>query len=1111
MYRLQLFGEPVLDGPPAEDPAGSDGGGEDRGSSAPDLWRPQTALLAFLALSPDLRSDRSVLAGTLWPESTSTAARRSLRQILYRLRHDVAELVLPEADRLRLNEDLLEVDVCRFEAHLARGEPAAAAALYTGAFLHGFSLPSSTVFDPWADGERARLDREATHALATLSDDAVGEGRWEDGIRWAERWVEVAPFSEAAARRLLVLYGQTGDRGRALAFFEGYRERLSEELRLAPDPELERLAERIRSAPRRPAGAVAPAAGIGSSSPEGEEERLRFPFIGRREEFGRISSRWERARAGRHQLVVLHGEPGIGKSALAAEFAAWARLEGATVMQARAHAIESQIPYAALAGALRSAVGAPGLAGASAAALGEVSRIVPEIASRWEHGVATPVADMEAGRVRLMDGFREVLDSLAYERPVLLVLDDLPRADGATIAVLHYAWRRLPEIPLLVLLTARADELSGSAAANAFVDAVSGAGDDEVERIEVGPLHPTQIARFLRVAGYEPAGEHADLPRTLREVTGGNPLFLTETLRARAEGLTAAAESASLRSIVRARLERIGRPARALLEAAAVIGREFPLPLAGDLAGLDIATRSGAARELLGRHLIREIDYGYDFTHGVVRRILYADLGKGVRREMHERAFRRLEPFGDGTVSLERAALLARHAARANLEPEAFAWLLRASGLARDVYAAPQAATFLERAARFAAGPRDRRRVTERRADLARLRSRFDEAATAYLEAIRTAEPGSPERLRLRIRTLDSTIRGDLLDPASAEPLLRALVEETRDGPAAARRDVRMIAAESGLHTGRAEAACAHAASAVAAAREADEPGSLVRALLLLARARGAARHLEGLLEPLEEAARTAADHELEGERWDAEIDRATELSRLGRWEEALEAWEEVRERAAAKGELGSVAICAVNLADTRIARGELGAAEAEIVRAEEICDRTELPHIHISTLVNRARIHWHRSDTASAARAAAEAARVAGEAGLGAWERTARALLVLATLEHGSASEARPAAEAVRALLGVEHTTWSDGHDLAAIALARQALRERNHGDAADVLESALARVIDPYGQGVLRLEAANAFASADPARARELGREGTRILRRLGARPLPGQPAVA
>ncbi len=293
-------------------------------------------------------------------------------------------------------------------------------------------------------------------------------------------------------------------------------------------------------------------------------------LVGREAETGALREAWGRAVAADPGLVMIIGEAGIGKTALAENLGAQAAETGATVLRTRCYEaerslflqpiVEALAPVVArmTATALRQLLGEHGPAAATV--LPDVATLLGPPPSRR----GSP--DME--RRRSFEALTAFLSGLAERNPVLLVVDDLQYAGQSTVEFIHYLGRQMSGSRLLVVTTVRAeyDHEIGSALAPV------------ASRVEVGPLGPAAVGQLTREAG------QGALTETILQRTGGHTLFVVEVLRALAGGDVWIPES--LRSAVQARVRQTGPAAETLLRAASVLGAAIdPLTLGESLAG----------------------------------------------------------------------------------------------------------------------------------------------------------------------------------------------------------------------------------------------------------------------------------------------------------------------------------------------------------------------------------------------------------------------------------------------------------------------------------------------------------------------------------------------
>jgi Tol biopolymer transport system component/DNA-binding SARP family transcriptional activator len=218
------------------------------------------ALLALLAHAGQQGIARDRILALLWPDADEERARKGLYQAVYALRQEFGdEDALVGSRDLRLDADLVEIDVQRFRAAFARNDLGAAVAAYGGPFLDGFLLPSAPEFDRWAEETRMVLAREYAGALERLARAAAGKGDHVAAVEWWRRLAAQDPLNARAATELMQALVAAGDRPGALQHARIYEVLLQQELDLPPDREIVALAARIRDASAAAPPAIASA------------------------------------------------------------------------------------------------------------------------------------------------------------------------------------------------------------------------------------------------------------------------------------------------------------------------------------------------------------------------------------------------------------------------------------------------------------------------------------------------------------------------------------------------------------------------------------------------------------------------------------------------------------------------------------------------------------------------------------------------------------------------------------------------------------------------------------------------------------------------------------
>ncbi len=393
-------------------------------------------------------------------------------------------------------------------------------------------------------------------------------------------------------------------------------------------------------------------------------------FVGRADELAMLEAAAAAARGGHPKVVLVEGDAGIGKSSLLARFAAG--LADAAVLRASGDEAELLLPYGVVGQLVASGRGSggapPGL-----------------LASELSNGV-DPLA-VSADLVVWLGQFQKM---------VLACIDDLQWADGPSARALLFAMRRLQADQVLVVVSARAGELSRLGEGwHRFV-----AGDHRAGRVHLGGLGPGEMVALGRALG---AGQ---LPRRtvsrLLEETGGNPLYcraVLEELGTEGPDLGGGALGVprSLAGVVLSRVSALSPAARELVATTAVLGHRCELAAAAQLAdigdplpALGETVAAGILAEQLGRPAA-----GISFTHLLVQRAVYADLSPARRRRLHQRAAAlvgRDQALGHRVAAVvgpdDRLAAELEAASREALDlgrtAQAAAWLAQAAGVSSD-------------------------------------------------------------------------------------------------------------------------------------------------------------------------------------------------------------------------------------------------------------------------------------------------------------------------------------------------------------------------------------------------------------------------------------------
>jgi predicted ATPase len=397
-------------------------------------------------------------------------------------------------------------------------------------------------------------------------------------------------------------------------------------------------------------------------------------FVCRERELAAALAALDAAMAGRGGLLLLAGEPGIGKTRLAQELAERARARGAETLWGRCQEGEEGRAYWPFEQVLRAAL-ARFDANLAHDALGEraaeLAELVPEL-REWLPELPAPSRDPDRARARLFDAVATLLARRAAASPLLLLLDDVDCADGPSLRLLRFLAPRLAELRMLIVCSYRApppDPLADTLAQLARFHPPD-------RKLLLRGLQRGCVERFVaHQLGREPAPA---LVAACHERSGGNPLFLLELLHwlagrdgeplAALEGFAHALPE-GIRHVIRSRLARLSELCHRVLECASVLGREFSAELVARVAGLSGAELLALLEEAEAAHAVeplRDSPGRFRFAHPLIGETLYEELGSAARARLHSRVGEALEeryrprPFAKSDLEIPiRAAHLA--------------------------------------------------------------------------------------------------------------------------------------------------------------------------------------------------------------------------------------------------------------------------------------------------------------------------------------------------------------------------------------------------------------------------------------------------------------------
>jgi DNA-binding SARP family transcriptional activator len=488
------------------------------GAPVPLTSKKAQALLAYLSVRPGVRHTRDGVGALLW-NSDNGQARQSLRQALVAVRRALPRVKPPLLDTsnetIALNDAGVDIDVRRFEQLAAGGDAKALAqalSLFSGDLLEGFRLREPR-FDDWLHAERERLRGHAARALERLSTHAAHGESVEVAVRAALRLLALDPLHESVHRSLMRLYLRSGRRAAALRQYQVCVDALQRELDVAPEPATKAL---YHEALAHDAPAPAASASVEPAVPDAGR------FIGRQRELARLQQAFEAARGGRGRLITILGEAGIGKTRLIQELAARIAVRGGQVIVGRCFESEQILPFAPWIDMLRgerARVVLGEVAGAYPRHRAQLARLLPELGGERSAAPA-PAEDSR----RIFEAVAQVVTTLAARRPVGIVLDDLHWADDMSVRLLAFLARRRGAGRLLLVASAREDELHDRPLLRRILAEVEEAGGDTA--LSVDPLSEAETLELVRQLASGPTRPEAErVAKRVLRLSEGNPFM----------------------------------------------------------------------------------------------------------------------------------------------------------------------------------------------------------------------------------------------------------------------------------------------------------------------------------------------------------------------------------------------------------------------------------------------------------------------------------------------------------------------------------------------------------------------------------------------------------
>src|SRR5437868_3563533 len=452
------------------------------------------ALLLYLVFRRGDATSRRVVQELLFPEATDGQAAHSLRQLLYRLRQ-IGVPIEADADQLSIGVEQISVDCWVF---LETGEPSKAELerVVHGLFP-GYSPAVSEPFREWFEVQRADVSLQLCRALGLHLAKARHEGRWDVVDVASRALLALDPLSEEGTLAKAEVLAASGSKRAALGVIDDYLREVADgkpQLRLSPSALRRRISERLPEANQ-----LTP------------DDRM---FVGREEMMRMLGTMASAARTGSQQVLLVWGEPGIGKTRLLVEYRALYALQGGTSQFLSCQPHDVFRPLGILCDLIVSLLQAPGALGCDPGARELLERMV---STNTHVGAVREEITAEAPLTAIVRSLSDLVTSVAVESPVLILVDDAQWLDQGSLSVIIGVFAGRSARRSCLVLASRNRALVAGA------DSYS----DTIFSVRLHPLahEPAQeLARNL--LNSTPCNDAEAVERHVLEQAKGNPFFI---------------------------------------------------------------------------------------------------------------------------------------------------------------------------------------------------------------------------------------------------------------------------------------------------------------------------------------------------------------------------------------------------------------------------------------------------------------------------------------------------------------------------------------------------------------------------------------------------------
>lgn len=443
---------------------------------------------------------------------------------------------------------------------------------------------------------------------------------------------------------------------------------------------------------------------------------VRGRMIGREQELSQAIGLWQRSMAGQGQLLLISGEPGIGKTRMVRELTAYGEISGGKVIVGYCYAQE-RTPYGPIAQMVQTSMERWPDLDLPQEVMADLLTLVPELRLSFPGVPPNQRLDPETEQKRLFDSIITWFGALIKSSALMLVVDDIHWADSGSLALLHYLVRRLTHRNALVVATYREVELDQDLP---FFERLRDINRERLAtRIKLTRLSKEQTKELLETLFAEDITP--DFLNGIYQETEGNPFFIEEVCKALVDtdrlyyagghwnrpDVEELEIPQSIQVTIQSRLNILSRQEQLTLQIAALLGRDFEYEMLTSVSDLEEDTLIDVLEKAERAQLIEElyrsgpaVTTDFTFTHALIHSTLLTNLSTLRRHRLQRQVALSLEEAYPDRL-LELAPLLGRYFAEAGDGQKAVQYLLQAGDEARQVYAYDEAIDSYEQALLF--------------------------------------------------------------------------------------------------------------------------------------------------------------------------------------------------------------------------------------------------------------------------------------------------------------------------------------------------------------------------------------------------------------------------